>query len=319
MKSLRDYTDYQLESWYNSWLTERVKRTGYSVRDHSPQSSQRHDFFNVYDYGDVIKVVYFKSAPALKRQRNDCGSVPKGGSFRRDDCKAPAGLDLVSPPEFSDKVKASSERRENQRFQQSVSRAKARIFELAMCNEFTYFCTFTQDEKKRDRFDLTEFCKDFGQLVRNINRSREAGQKIKYLLIPERHKNGAWHMHGLLKGLTSDDLRPFKLSENIPKRIKDKLREGVQVYDWQRYRSAFGYFTCTEIENPTACSKYITKYVTKDMTETVRASGAHLFFASQGLNGRRTVVKNCTELCPVSQWDYENDYIKIKEFSVSRD
>lgn len=84
--------------------------------------------------------------------------------------------------------------------------AKARVNELALCNEFEYFCTFTQSDELRDRFDLKAFRKDFAMFVRNENRRRE--KKIKYLLVPERHKDGAWHMHGLLMGLTSDDLYP---------------------------------------------------------------------------------------------------------------
>lgn len=200
---------------------------------------------------------------------------------------------------------------ENARFAQSISRTKSRVFELAACNEFQHFCTFTQDEKLRDRFDLSDFRKDFAQLVRNINRGRET--KIKYLLIPEKHKNGAWHMHGLLSGLQPDDLRPFELTENIPERLKKMIRGGTAVYDWTRYRRAFGYFTCTEIESREACAKYVTKYISKDLQKTVREGGEHLFFASQGLKGRKTLIKNCADPCPVEKWDFENDFIRVAE------
>ena len=82
---------------------------------------------------------------------------------------------------------------EEERLRSSISRAKSRVNELALCNEFEYFCTFTQSDELRDRFDLKAFRKDFAMFVRNENRRRE--KKIKYLLVPERHKDGAWHMH----------------------------------------------------------------------------------------------------------------------------
>ena len=200
---------------------------------------------------------------------------------------------------------------ENVRFSNSVSRSRSRVFELAMCNEFTHFCTFTQDEKLRDRFNLSEFRKDLAQLVRNINRGRDI--KIKYLLIPEQHKNGAWHIHGLLMGLTDTDLREFTLKEKLPEKLRKRIAKGEKIFDWKRYRQAFGYFTCTKIENHTACAKYITKYVSKDMQKNLLETGQHLFFASQGLKGRESVVKNCFEPCPVSEWDFENYFVKIIE------
>lgn len=119
-----------------------------------------------------------------------------------------------------------------------------------------------------------------------------------------------------LQGLTDDDLRPFKLSEHIPERIKKTIREGTPVYDWTRYRRAFGYFTCTEIRNTEACAKYITKYVTKALDDQHRESGEHLFFASQVLKSREVLSHWNMGECPFERWDYENEYVKIVEVSL---
>lgn len=242
------------------------------------------DYWTEYKIGNERKIVYFK----------------RGVLFPDTDKKR--AVEVTKSPQGENK----------ERFSQSLSRTKANVFELAMCNEFQYFCTFTLDEKKRDRFDISEFRKSFTQMIRNMNRSRSDEDKIKYLLIPEPHKNGAWHMHGLLKGLTPDDLTTFKLSEHIPERIKKSIRAGKPVYNWEKYQNGFGFFTCTEIENQSACCRYVTKYVTKDLLKQKRESGGHLFFASQGLKRKETVVKNSFEHCPYSDWDYENDYVKIK-------
>ena len=81
----------------------------------------------------------------------------------------------------------------------SFSRARTRVFEYASCNEFEYFITLTIDKEKLDRYDLKEYIKKLGQFIRNYR--RDYGCDIQYLLIPEKHIDGAWHMHGLIKGI----------------------------------------------------------------------------------------------------------------------
>lgn len=296
-KKLSEYTEKELLSYYENDILQRATNSGLTKEPFAPRQSRlNHDVFNIYAYGEnLLKIVYIKSAP-------------KSPDLRKTD------------PLWSEKKKPNFkgiEKSSEERFSNSISRSKSRIFELALCNEFKYFCTFTQDEKLRDRFDLKEFRKDLAQLVRNLNRNRSEENKIKYLLIPEQHKNGAWHLHGLLQGITPDDLREFTLKEKLPERIRKQIAKGVKIYDWTRYRKAFGFFTCTKIESQTACAKYITKYISKDLQKTVHESGEHLFFASQGLKGRETILKNCDELCNVEEWDFENDYVKVKEIQLS--
>lgn len=277
--------------WYEEFAKSHFKKHPFpQATEKHLISGQRHDIFNIYAYGDIIKIVYIK----------------RGRNLKNPDHK----------PNFIPEKRDLTEKEKNERFSQSISRSKARIFELAMCNEFTHFCTFTQDQKKRNRFDLFEFRKDFSQFIRNQNRFRDEESKIKYLLIPEQHKNGAWHMHGLLMGLGENDLKEFSTKDHIPKRIKDQIKNGEKVFDWLKYRKSFGYFTCTEIKEKGACSKYITKYISKDLQKTIHESGEHLFFASKGLKGREVILKNCAENCPFDEWDFENDYVKVKEIKV---
>lgn len=309
--SYADVPDRELEKLADKWFFERARSAENPFRPSFADdvlSGQKllHDVYNAYAYGDTVKIVYIKCARRLEK--------PFTGFYDTEPEKR-AIPKIIGCSEYFPLVRLCTlddvRKCENARFSQSISRTKSRVFELAACNEFQHFCTFTQDEKLRDRFDLSDFRKDFAQLVRNINRGRET--KIKYLLIPEKHKNGAWHMHGLLSGLQPDDLRPFELTENIPERLKKMIRGGTAVYDWARYRRAFGYFTCTEIESREACAKYVTKYISKDLQKTVREGGEHLFFASQGLKGRKTLIKNCADPCPVEKWDFENDFIRVAE------
>ena len=190
----------------------------------------------------------------------------------------------------------------------NISRAKNRVFELALCNPWNIFLTFTLDPKKYNRNDLGKFRKDLSQFVRDYN--KKYGLAIKYLLIPEEHKKGGWHMHGFLMGLPDEHLRLFTLSEKIPKYIREKLKSGQAVYEWEPYRKKFGFCDLEVVKDQFAVSAYVTKYITKDLDRTVRESGAHLYYCSQGLS--RSVVIFRGKANDGLVYDYESDYNSIK-------
>lgn len=190
----------------------------------------------------------------------------------------------------------------------NISRAKNRVFELALCNPWNIFLTFTLDPKKYNRNDLGKFRKDLSQFVRDYN--KKYGLAIKYLLIPEEHKKGGWHMHGFLMGLPDEHLRLFTLSEKLPKYIREKLKSGQAVYEWEPYRKKFGFCDLEVVKDQFAVSAYVTKYITKDLDRTVRESGAHLYYCSQGL--LRSVVIFRGKANDGLVYDYESDYNSIK-------
>lgn len=90
---------------------------------------------------------------------------------------------------------------------QAIARARSVITQVAICNDWDYFFTCTLDGAKHDRYDLDSFRKVFPQWLRDYNKKYRC--KIRYLLVPERHKDGAWHIHGFLRGIPSDRLTPF--------------------------------------------------------------------------------------------------------------
>lgn len=242
------------------------------------QSKFLNDTWSLYQYGNKIKVVYYKT------MSNTAGFEKDTAAYRADSTTS-----SVNP---------------EGRFASSLSRTRARVFELAMCNDFEFFVTCTLDENMRDRYDLTAFRKALAQMIRDLNKNRTEGQKIEYLLLPELHENGAWHMHGLFKGL----------------QVGTDLCKNEHGYlDWFAYRKRFGFFSCSPIQSQEGCSKYITKYVTKafntDNNErsTAEAVGgrAHLYFASQGLKRREVLAKYEGGRPPDCSWDFENEYVKI--------
>ena len=185
----------------------------------------------------------------------------------------------------------------------NISRAKSRIFELALCNPWDYFITATLNKEKYDRTNLKKYQKDLSRFIRN-QRSKN-GSQLKYLLIPELHSdNVSWHMHGLIRGVSEQ-----MLSEFDPDKHPLKLIVGGYK-NWQDYESKFGFVSLGQIKNGQAVSGYITKYITKDTQKNVTEVGSRMFYSSQGLKGAEVIKKGTLATLP-AQWDFSNDYVNI--------
>jgi len=191
----------------------------------------------------------------------------------------------------------------------NLSRAKARIIELAWCNQWDFFVTLTIDAKKYDRHNLKEFRSDLSQWLRDY--SKKIGSKIDYLLIPEKHKDGAWHMHGFFKGLPVTELRSFTLDEKLPYYLRSKIESNQVQFDWVPYREKFGYINAELIKNHKAAAKYVLKYITKDMSRSVSEVNMHLYYCSKGLNRAVTIAKGTMSANIVPKYDFQNEYVAI--------
>lgn len=208
----------------------------------------------------------------------------------------------------------------DEKLDNSISRSKNKVFEYALCNDFQYFVTLTLDKEKMDRSNINEYIKKLGQYIRNIKKSTD--QKIEYILIPEKHADGEnWHMHGLMKGL--QDLREYDEKENIPKRMKDKIKkyreENLCLYEWLGYSKRFG-FNCIEpIRNKEACAKYITKYISKnlDNDKGVTEKNKKKYYCSRGLKTSKNLKKGVIQTQKI-EYDYENEYCKIKWLDINQ-
>lgn len=78
----------------------------------------------------------------------------------------------------------------------SMRRARANLRRLALANEFSYFVTLTLDPEKIDRYDPKAVTKALGQWCDNMVRRHG----LRYVLVPEQHKDGAFHFHGFMAG-----------------------------------------------------------------------------------------------------------------------
>lgn len=211
----------------------------------------------------------------------------------------------------------------NERAACNIRRAARQIEAYALCNDWDWFGTFTLDKslKIKNRKDLDAFRSSFMQFIRNL---RQTYGSLEVLLVPELHKNkDGWHMHGLIKGIPKDALRLFMLSERLPKYIRKKLKEGLLVYDWGDYRKRFGFVDIEPIRSRDAASRYITKYLTKDITNVTAQElkgGKHLYFHTRGLvlPERMENAPGCypeafsSNLVPVANGLYKWDYGEVQ-------
>lgn len=108
--------------------------------------------------------------------------------------------------------------------------------------------TGTINPNKQDRTDLELYHKQLTQWLRNYNRIHSLN--IKFLLIPEKHKDGkSWHVHGFIYGLPVGHLTQFQVGDKMGKRLSDKVLNGDIVYNWKAYLNRFGFCDLEPIRN----------------------------------------------------------------------
>ena len=149
----------------------------------------------------------------------------------------------------------------------SVKRTKDAIFDYSNAVEWEWFCTFTFDGEKVDRKDFDAVVSKMSKWLNNM-RSRYCPD-MQYVLVPEKHEDGAWHFHGVFRNCDGLNFVPAK---NLQKTYKgsankyymqDLVRKGEQVYDMERFK--LGFTDCTRVRDTKKVANYILKYITKDM------------------------------------------------------
>lgn len=147
-------------------------------------------------------------------------------------------------------------------------RARAKVAELARANDFSYFVTLTLDAERIDRYDIKEQQRVFRCWLDNAVRR----YGLAYVLVPERHKDGAIHYHGLFNDALSyvDSGTISRAGIKRPQRPRSKeqramwLDEGGQiVYNIGEW--SFGFSTAIGLYGERrAAIAYVCKYIGKD-------------------------------------------------------
>ena len=170
----------------------------------------------------------------------------------------------------------------------SLSRTKRNIKELALCNDFEYFATFTVNSEKCDRYSLNEVQDKLKKVLHKIKRNNK---NFAFLIITEKHKDGAFHFHGLVKGITD-------LYINDNGYLSSKI-----------FNNELGFNSFSKIKDYSKCCNYILKYITKDC---IKNSHNQIYISSRGLKKATREEFTCIEFTPT----FTNDFVEIKDFTV---
>lgn len=185
--------------------------------------------------------------------------------------------------------------------QRSIYRTRMLISDLVLSNEFDLFCTFTFDPKKIDRYNYSVCVMRMTRWL--SSQKNNSSPDLKYLVVPERHKDGAYHFHALLANFQG------KLKKT---RIRQKGRE---IYNLTGFRSGFS--TAVKIDNREAVANYVKKYITKEM---VKLFNRRRFLASRNLERPKKYknvfgLSNYIDLAKSSFSDFDRYWI----FSVKKE
>ena len=243
---------------------------------------------------------YKKNVTIIKKFNNDYYKLVAFNTLRDD------GFILESDYNKSKKGSVN-----NQKLLNNISRARGRIFELAMCNDWDFFVTLTLSQDKLDklgldRFDLKGFYKYFSKWLNNYK------YKVKYLLVPEKHKNGAIHFHGFISGipLDSPDLLQFESTDKLPMKLINKLNDNEIIFNWLPYAEKFGFCDFEFIRDQERCSSYVTKYISKELYKTIDNLGAHCYYCSTGLKRAERIIK-AFDIIKNIEYNYSNDFVHV--------
>lgn len=188
----------------------------------------------------------------------------------------------------------------NEKLSNNLSRAKSTVRELGLCNDWDYFVTLTISSDKHNRYDLELYRKKLSEFIHNYNRRCPDEFKVKFLLVPEKHKDGAWHMHGLIKGIKQKDL----------------LYNDNGYLDWKQYHDKFGYISLDLLREKDKATSYILKYITKETEKNVTELNAHLYYCSKGLNRATKLYCGKAEYNGDWDWEHPDGYCKVKNVDI---
>lgn len=173
---------------------------------------------------------------------------------------------------YTDADEWVEERKKEHSLYSSLNRTRSALYMYARQCDWEYFITLTYSPDKIDsRYDFSLCMKKAHKWINNC-KNRKA-RELLYLLVPEQHKDGAWHIHGLLcntTGLTFTD--------------SGKRYDGKIVYNLDDWK--LGFSTATKVADTCKVSNYITKYITKDLCAVT--PGKQRYFVSKSIPKPKT-------------------------------
>lgn len=198
----------------------------------------------VSEYLESTEVVYYANVITGHSKEKDSFLVERDDEL----------IELYSYMAFGTKP-PKEQKQENplHSFYVSYNRTKNKIYNYARDNTWEWFLTFTFDPKQVDSFNYDEVVKVMSDFLRDIGNNTKI--KTKYLIVPEKHKSGRYHLHGVFSNM---DMSLWKMQFS-----GHTTKGGLPIYNIGGF--PYGFTTATQVQSSTRVSHYISKYITKDM------------------------------------------------------
>ena len=198
-----------------------------------------------------------------KRTDEDCGGAAEAAESA-ESSEAAEAVEAAEEIAEADGPNAANRSR-------AARRAAAKVRDLALCNPFRYFVTLTLDPQKTDRYDIKTVTKKLNTWL--DNQVRRNG--LLYVLVAERHKDGAIHFHGLINeapGLVPSGtwkvpghkkpMRPRSRRQAAAWAAQGAEAGYCQVLNWEGWR--YGFSTAIPLYGDySAAVAYVCKYIRK--------------------------------------------------------
>ncbi len=156
--------------------------------------------------------------------------------------------------------------RRNKSNKDSINRTINTVYDVARSNVWEYFVTLTFNPKMIDSFDFSVVTKKLSSWIDTIRRNNP---NICYLGVPERHKSGRYHFHFLFSNVNFNLIDSGKFTD-----------KGLPIFNVGNYK--WGFSTAIKIYDTVGISKYICKYITKDLCFNTK--GKKRYWRSRNLN-----------------------------------
>ena len=157
--------------------------------------------------------------------------------------------------EWMTEIKETATDAQNDSLRISRSRTIKKIYDIGRSNYWDWFLTFTFNKEKVDRYSYAICSQKLSQWLDYL---RRRNPNMKYLVVPEQHKDGAWHFHGLFSNVNDVE---FQTSG----KYTDK---GQEIFNVGKYK--LGFTEAIKLDGSFAVVSYICKYITKKLCEETK-------------------------------------------------
>ena len=180
----------------------------------------------------------------------------------------------------------------------SMNRTINKVYEISRSNTWEWFFTMTFDGSKVNRYNYDDCVRKMSQWLKDTRKLY--APDMKYLVVPERHKDGAYHFHGLFYDIG-----------NIPLVDSGVRQNRRKIYNLPTFK--YGFTTVSKVGDSGKASNYVCKYITKELCQVT--TGKKRYWCSRNINRPEvtTLTVEGSLLDKLEKFDGHIDYMKSVE------